>query len=206
MPSPSSRPPLLCLASASPRRRELLGQLGVPHVVAVPNIDEVVLAGESAADYVVRMARAKARIGHPHGAELPVLAADTTVLIEERIYGKPASAEDGIGMLLQLSGRSHEVLTAVALAAAGEVSHRLSRSEVRFRHLSLAEAIAYWNTGEPHDKAGSYAVQGHGAVFVEHLSGSYSGVMGLPLFETAELLAAAGVPYWLDAAATGALP
>ena len=206
MPSPSSRPPLLCLASASPRRRELLGQLGVPHVVAVPNLDEVVLAGESAAAYVVRMARAKARIGHPHRAELPVLAADTTVLIEERIYGKPASAEDGIGMLLQLSGRSHEVLTAVALAAAGEVSHRLSRSEVRFRHLGLAEAIAYWNTGEPHDKAGSYAVQGHGAVFVEHLSGSYSGVMGLPLFETAELLAAAGVPYWLDGAATGALP
>jgi septum formation protein len=206
MPSPSFRPPLLCLASASPRRRELLGQLGVPHVLAVPNIDEAVLAGESAADYVVRMARAKTRIGHPHGAELPVLAADTTVLIEERICGKPASAEDGIGMLLQLSGRSHEVLTAVALAAAGEVSHRLSRSEVRFRHLGLAEAIAYWNTGEPHDKAGSYAVQGHGAAFVEHLSGSYSGVMGLPLFETAELLAAAGVPYWLDGAATGALP
>jgi septum formation protein len=205
MPSPSSRPPLLCLASASPRRRELLGQLGVPHVLAVPNIDEAVLAGESAVDYVVRMARAKARIVHPHGAGLPVLAADTTVVIDERICGKPASAEDGIAMLLQLSGRSHEVLTAVALAAAGEVSQRLSRSEVRFRHLSLEEAIAYWNTGEPRDKAGSYAVQGHGAVFVEYLAGSYSGVMGLPLFETAELLAAAGLPYW-DGAATGALP
>jgi septum formation protein len=206
MPSPSSRAPLLCLASASPRRRELLGQLGVPHVLAVPNIDEAVLAGEPAVDYVVRMARAKARTVHPHGAGLPVLAADTTVVIDERICGKPASAEDGIAMLLQLSGRSHEVLTAVALAAAGEASHRLSRSEVRFRHLSLDEAIAYWNTGEPRDKAGSYAVQGHGAVFVEHLAGSYSGVMGLPLFETAELLAAAGVPYWLDGAATGALP
>jgi septum formation protein len=156
-------------------------------------------------DYVVRMARAKARIVHPHGAGLPVLAADTTVVIDERICGKPASAEDGIAMLLQLSGRSHEVLTAVALAAAGEVSQRLSRSEVRFRHLSLEEAIAYWNTGEPRDKAGSYAVQGHGAVFVEYLAGSYSGVMGLPLFETAELLAAAGLPYW-DGAATGALP
>ncbi|HEV3182101.1 MAG TPA: nucleoside triphosphate pyrophosphatase [Steroidobacteraceae bacterium] len=204
--SAPSRVPLLCLASASPRRRELLGQLGVPHVLAVPNIDEAVLAGESAADYVVRMARAKARIVHPHGSVLPVLAADTTVLIDERVCGKPANAEEGIAMLLQLSGRTHEVLTAVALAAAGEVNHRLSRSEVRFRHLSLEEAIAYWNTGEPRDKAGGYAVQGHGAVFVEHLSGSYSGVMGLPLFETAELLAGAGVACWLDSAGAGAVP
>jgi septum formation protein len=198
MPASSSHAPLLCLASASPRRRELLAQLAVPHVLAVPDIDEAVLASESAADYVVRMARGKACIAHPHGAGLPVLAADTTVLIDGRICGKPANAEDGIAMLLQLSGRSHEVLTAVALALAGEVNHRLSRSVVRFRHLSLAEAVAYWRTGEPQDKAGGYAVQGHGAVFVEHLSGSYSGVMGLPLFETAELLAAAGVSYWLD--------
>jgi septum formation protein len=198
--------PLLCLASASPRRRELLAQLVVPHVLAAPDIDETVLAGESPADYVVRMARAKARVVHPHGAGLPVLAADTTVVIDERICGKPASAEDAIALLLKLSGRSHEVLTAVALAARGEVNHRLSRSEVRFRHLSLTEAIAYWNTGEPRDKAGSYAVQGHGAVFIEHLSGSYSGVMGLPLFETAELLAAAGVSYWLSTAAAGAAP
>ena len=198
--------PLLCLASASPRRRELLAQLGVPHVLAVPDIDETVLAGEPAADYVVRMARAKAGIAHPDGEGLPVLAADTTVVIEERICGKPADAEEGIAMLLRLSGRSHEVLTAVALAVRGEVNHRLSRSEVRFRHLSLTEATAYWNSGEPRDKAGSYAVQGHGAVFVEHLSGSYSGVMGLPLFETAELLAAAGVSYWLDTAVAGAVP
>ena len=137
---------------------------------------------------------------------LPVLAADTTVVIDERICGKPANAEDAIAVLLQLSGRSHEVLTAVALAARGEVNHRLSRSVVRFRHLSLTEAIAYWNTGEPQDKAGSYAVQGHGAAFVEHLSGSYSGVMGLPLFETAELLAAAGISYWLGNAVAGAPP
>jgi septum formation protein len=198
--------PRLCLASASPRRRELLDQLGVPHVLAVPNIDEALLPGEPAVDYVVRMARAKARIVHPHGAGLPVLAADTIVLVEERICGKPADAEEGIAMLLQLSGRSHVVLTAVALTAAGEVHHRLSRSEVRFRHLSLAEATAYWSTGEPRDKAGGYAVQGHGAVFVEHLSGSYSGVMGLPLFETAELLAGAGVSYWLESTASGAVP
>ena len=191
----------LCLASASPRRRELLEQLGVPHVVAVPGVDEAVLPGEPAVDYVVRLARAKARTTHPLGTGLAVLAADTIVLIGERICGKPADAENGIAMLLQLSGRTHQVLTAVALAAGGDVTHRLSRSEVRFRHLSVAEAIAYWNTGEPRDKAGGYAVQGHGAVFVEHLSGSYSGVMGLPLFETAELLAGAGLSYWLDSAA-----
>ena len=204
MAAPAVHAPLLCLASASPRRRELLDQLGVPHGLAVPNIDEAVLPGEPAVDYVVRMARAKARIVHPHGAGLPVLAADTIVLLEERICGKPTDAEDGIALLLELSGRSHEVFTAVALAAAGEVYQRLSRSEVRFRHLSLTEAIAYWNTGEPRDKAGGYAVQGHGAVFVEHLSGSYSGVMGLPLFETAELLAGAGVSCWLDSTASGA--
>jgi septum formation protein len=151
------------------------------------------------------MARAKARMVHPHGAGLPVLAADTIVLIDQRICGKPADAQDGIAMLLQLSGRTHQVLTAVALAAAGEVNYRVSRSEVRFRHLTVAEALAYWNTGEPHDKAGGYAVQGHGAVFVEHLAGSYSGVMGLPLFETAELLAGAGVSYWLDRLSGGAV-
>ncbi|HET7756451.1 MAG TPA: nucleoside triphosphate pyrophosphatase [Steroidobacteraceae bacterium] len=206
MPPSAFHAPLLCLASASPRRRELLEQLGVPYVSAIPDIDETVLPGESALDYVVRMARAKARIVHPHGAGLPVLAADTTVLIEQRICGKPADAEEGIAMLLRLSGRSHEVLTAVALAAAGELNHRVSRSEVLFRHLTLAEAMAYWGTGEPRDKAGGYAVQGHGAVFVEHLSGSYSGVMGLPLYETAELLAGAGVSYWLDRSVSGATP
>jgi len=205
MPASSSHGPLLCLASASPRRRELLEQLGVSYISAVPDIDEAVLPGEAAADYVVRMARAKARLVHPHGAGLPVLAADTIVLIEQRICSKPADAQDGIAMLLQLSGRTHQVLTAVALAAAGEVNYRVSRSEVRFRHLTVAEALAYWDTGEPHDKAGGYAVQGHGAVFVEHLAGSYSGVMGLPLFETAELLAGAGVSYWLDRLSGGAV-
>lgn len=206
MPASSFHAPLLCLASASPRRRELLEQLAVPYVSAVPDIDEAVLPGESALDYVVRMARAKACIVHPRGAGLPVLAADTTVLIDQRICGKPADLEEGIALLLKLSGRSHQVFTAVALAAAGEVNCRVSRSEVRFRHLTVAEALAYWNTGEPHDKAGGYAVQGHGAVFVEHLSGSYSGVMGLPLFETAELLAGAGVSYWLDRSSGGAVP
>lgn len=201
----TARAPILCLASASPRRRELLVQIGVPHMVIVPDIDEAVLPGESAADYVVRIARAKALSIHRHGSDLPVLAADTIVVIDQRICGKPENAEEGLAMLLGLSGRTHQVLTAVALATATGVTHHLSTSEVRLRQLSRAECIAYWNTGEPRDKAGGYAVQGRGAVFIEHLSGSYSGVMGLPLFETAQLLAAAELPYW-QVASAGAFP
>jgi septum formation protein len=201
LPQPQpARVPLVCLASRSPRRRELLEQIGVPHVVAVADIDEAVLSGESPADYVVRMARSKGQAVRSHGAALPVLAADTIVVIDERIHGKPASEEEGIAMLAQLSGRSHQVLTAVSLVAAGGVNHRLSASEVRFRPLTRAECLAYWRTGEPRDKAGGYAVQGRGAVFIEYLSGSYSGVMGLPLFETAQLLGAAGVSCWPDKA------
>ena len=130
-----------------------------------------------------------------------MLAADTIVVIDQRICGKPANAREGVEMLLGLSGRTHQVLTAVALAAGTGVTHHLNTSEVRLRQLSRAECTAYWETGEPRDKAGGYAVQGRGAVFIEHLSGSYSGVMGLPLYETAQLLAAAGVPGWQDAAA-----
>jgi septum formation protein len=189
----------VCLASASPRRRELLAQIGVPHSLASPDIDEAVLPGEAAADYVVRMARAKAQAVHAQSAGLPVLAADTIVVVDGRICGKPADAAGSIAMLLELSGRTHRVMTAVALASGGAVAHRLSTSEVRLRGLSRAECLAYWDTGEPHDKAGGYAVQGRGAVFIEHLSGSYSGVMGLPLFETAQLLEAAGVPVWPQA-------
>jgi septum formation protein len=198
--------PLVCLASVSPRRRELLEQIGVPHVLARPDVDEAVLPGERAADYVVRMARCKAHAVRSHGTGLPVLAADTIVVIDGHIHGKPANEEQGIATLARLSGRTHQVLTAVALAAATEVSHRLSTSEVRFRHLTRAECLAYWRTGEPRDKAGGYAVQGRGAVFIEHLSGSYSGVMGLPLYETAQLLAAAGVPCWPDKVPEEAVP
>jgi septum formation protein len=189
---------VLCLASVSPRRRELLRQIGVPHLTAVPDIDETALAAESAPDYAVRLACAKAH-AVARSAELPVLAADTVVVLDGRICGKPIDARQGIEMLLGLSGRTHEVLTAVALAAGGSIAHRLSTSEVRFRTLSLTECRAYWESGEPRDKAGGYAIQGRGAVFIEHLSGSYSGVMGLPLFETAQLLSAAGVSFWADA-------
>jgi septum formation protein len=188
--------PLLCLASISPRRRQLLAQIGVPHVVSAAQIDEAVLSGERAADYVLRMARAKALAVRARSAALPVLAADTTVVVDELICGKPADEAAAVGMLQRLSGRSHQVLTAVALAADAGLTFRLSASEVRLRTLTRAECEAYWRTGEPRDKAGGYAIQGRGAVFIEHLSGSYSGVMGLPLFETAQLLAGAGLAYW----------
>jgi septum formation protein len=201
---PQDPAPLVCLASVSARRRELLAQIGVPHVVSAADIDEALLPGESAADYVVRMARAKALAVRERGMALPVLAADTTVVVDEMVCGKPADEGESLAMLERLSGRTHQVLTAVALAAHGTVSFRLSVSEVRFRRLSRAECAAYWGSGEPHDKAGGYAIQGRAAVFIEHLSGSYSGVMGLPLFETAELLRAAGVPYWRDGAGAGA--
>jgi len=195
--------PLLCLASMSPRRRELLWQIGVPHVVSAAHIDEAVRSAEGAADYVVRMARAKALAVHGRGGQLPVLAADTTVVVDGLICGKPSDEAEAVAMLQRLSGRSHQVLTAVALATDDGVAFRLSASEVRFRRLSREECAAYWRTGEPRDKAGGYAVQGRGAVFIEHLSGSYSGVMGLPLFETAQLLDAAGVGCWQGEAADG---
>ena len=190
--------PLVCLASVSQRRRELLAQIGVAHVVAAADIDEAVLPQERAPDYVMRMARAKALAVRARSAALPVLAADTTVVIDELICGKPQDEAAALAMLERLSGRTHQVLTAVVLAGDGGLASRLSASEVRFRALSRAECVAYWRSGEPRDKAGGYAVQGRGAVFIEHLSGSYSGVMGLPLFETAQLLASAGVPVWAD--------
>ena len=196
MVSMNFRSPVLCLASVSPRRRELLAQIGVPHVVVGADIDETAQAGEAPRDYVLRMARQKALTVRERGERLPVLAADTTVVLDEVIYGKPRDREDGIAMLERLSGRTHEVLTAVAVADSRGVALRLSVSTVRFRGLSPQECAAYWETGEPRDKAGGYAVQGAAAVFIESLNGSYSGVMGLPLFETAELLRAAGVPYW----------
>ena len=202
----SSAAPVLCLASASPRRRELLAQIGVPYLVSAADIDEAVEPDERPADYVVRMACSKALAVRSRGMALPVLAADTTVLVDGVICGKPADEAAGVAMLERLSGRTHQVLTGVALAHRGGVAFRLSASEVLFRSLSRAECRAYWGSGEPHDKAGGYAVQGLAAVFIEHLSGSYSGVMGLPLFETAQLLSAAGVPYWQDAATGEASP
>ncbi len=189
--------PVLRLASASPRRRELLTQIGVPHVVAPADVDESLVAGESARDYVLRLARAKAQAAWDAASSLPVLGADTTVVLDGAIFGKPRGCEEADSMLRALSGRTHEVLTAVALASRAGVAQALSVSQVRLRPTTIEERARYWDSGEPRDKAGGYAIQGLGAVFIEALSGSYSGVMGLPLFETARLLAAANVPCWL---------
>jgi len=186
-------PPRLILASMSPRRRALLEQIGIPHRVCAPQLDERVLPGEAPPAHVLRLARAKALTVARQDASLPVLAADTIVVIDGLILGKPANLAAGVAMLRRLGGRSHEVLTAVALMSGGEPATRLSVSEVRMRALSEAECRAYWDSGEPHDKAGGYAVQGRGAVFIESIRGSYSGIMGMPLYETAELLAAAGL-------------
>ena len=191
-----STTPVLCLASVSPRRRELLAQIGVPHVVLGADIDETFLPGETPRDYVTRLAREKALAIRRNGQQLPVLAADTTVVVDDKVFGKPLDQAQAVHMLGELSGRVHEVLTAVALADARGVVARLSSSTVQFRTVSREESVAYWETGEPRDKAGGYAIQGLGAVFIESLRGSYSGVMGLPLYETGELLRAAGIAYW----------
>ena len=190
------------LASGSPRRRELLNQIGVPFRVLGTTVDESLRAGEDAPRYVMRLAQAKATAGRAASpANLPVLAADTAVSIDGEILTKPHGREDGERMLLSLSGRTHDVFTAVALATATGIESRLSRTQVTFRPIGPAEARQYWETGEPQDKAGGYAVQGRAAIFIVMLAGSYSGVMGLPLHETAELLVAAGVPVWARAPA-----
>jgi septum formation protein len=187
------------LASGSPRRRELLQQIGVPFRVVGIAVDEAVHAGETPPGYVARLAAAKADAGWVASRDpnrVPVLAADTAVVLEGKILGKPAHRADAGQMLAQLSGRTHEVLTAVALRTAQGLRTLISRSEVTFRDIAASEAQAYWETGEPGDKAGAYAIQGRAAIFVADLRGSYSGVMGLPLFETAELLCTAGLPSW----------
>ncbi len=190
--------PFVYLASGSPRRRELLTQIGVPFQVLEAPIDETVAAGEAPEAYVLRVAAAKAAAGWgaARAVPAPVLAADTAVVLDGDILLKPRDREDGERMLLTLAGRTHQVLTAVSLALPNGVQSRLCRSEVALRPIGAAEARSYWDTGEPCDKAGGYAVQGRAAVFIARLNGSYSGVMGLPLFETAELLELAGVPRW----------
>ena len=162
-------------------------------------VDESLVPGEAPEVYALRLARLKAESGwkaRPESAGAPVLAADTAVVLDGKILGKPADSRDGERMLRELSGRAHQVLTAVTLATPAGLQSRLSRSEVTFRPITPAEARDYWETGEPHDKAGGYAIQGCAAVFVANLRGSYSGVMGLPLYEAAELLEQAGVPLW----------
>ena len=174
----------------------MLRQIGVAHEIRPVDLDESRIACESPRDYVLRLAREKVAAGAAAGGALPVLAADTTVAIGDEIFGKPRDEADGIRMLAALSGRRHDVLTAVALSSNGRVETAISETRVTFRALSVAECRDYWASGEPVDKAGAYAIQGLGAVFIARLEGSYSGVMGLPLFETAALLDSAGVRRW----------
>lgn len=191
------------LASRSPRRRELLKQIGISFEILLlredlrrgVDVDETPLPNEAPRDYVQRVARAKAanatlQTGRRMLPSYPVLTADTTVALDGRIFGKPADADEAAHMLEALSGRQHQVLTAVALAGGDDVRTALSESTVEFRELTGDEIRRYIATREPLDKAGAYAIQGRGALFVRNLNGSYSGVMGLPLFETAELLRA----------------
>ena len=195
------------LASASPRRSALLTQIGVAHRVLPADISEARERDEPSERYVVRLAEQKASVVWERTQSeqpRPVLAADTTVVVDERLFGKPRDAADALAMLTDLSGRSHRVLTGVALRHTGGLDSVLSVSEVKFRPTSEEERRAYCATGEPLDKAGAYGIQGYGAVFVEWIEGSFSSVVGLPLRETASLLAQVGEPRWLCAAGTGA--
>ena len=188
--------PVLRLASASPRRRQLLDLIGVPHVITPADIDETPHASEPPDEYVMRLAREKAEAIWALHQDLPVLAADTTVVVDQEILGKPESEADAAAMLGKLSGREHLVHTGVALRTGPSVKVGISTTQVWFESLTPAQIHAYWASGEPQGKAGAYAIQGLGAVFVSNIAGSYTGVMGLPLFETAQMLRHAGIPVW----------
>jgi septum formation protein len=191
----NSSNPLIYLASASPRRSALLAQIAVEHRVQPVSVDESAFAAELPGEYVQRLAVLKAQTLWLKlaGAERhPVLGADTAVVLDGEILGKPADEQECLRTLGLLAGRTHQVFTAVALCAPNGCHTRLSVSEVTFRKLASEEMRNYWRTGEPADKAGGYAVQGLAALFIERIAGSYSAIMGLPLFETGELLAAIG--------------
>ncbi|MBZ5486635.1 septum formation inhibitor Maf [Halomonas aquamarina] len=194
--SPQGASPVLCLASASPRRRDLLASIGVPVSVLPSDVDETPYPGEQATAYVTRLAIAKANAAIPH-TPLPTLGSDTAVVIDGAILGKPVDASDAAAMLRRLSGRTHQVVTAVAVTGPCGVLYRCVSTDVALRRITAQEIDRYWLTGEPADKAGGYAIQGLAAVFVEAIKGSYSAVVGLPLHETAQLLHQQGVPIWM---------
>jgi len=181
--------PEIILASASPRRAELLDQLGVKYTIQVVDIDESSQEGESPEDLVQRLAIEKSQaISLEDSLYKPVLGADTLGVLNDELLVKPQNFEHAKHMLSNMSGNWHEILSAVALSYKGKTLICLNKNRVLFRQLSLAEIEDYWHTGEPQDKAGAYAVQGLAAAFIERIEGSYSGIMGLPLFETADLL------------------
>ncbi|MCG5541071.1 MULTISPECIES: Maf family protein [unclassified Halorhodospira] len=187
--------PYIILASGSPRRRELLERIGIGYHTLPVAVDETPEPGEGAEMFVLRMALEKARRGHAAAEQkAPALGADTAVVLDGEILGKPASEADAHGMLERLSGQTHRVVTGVALVDDREAT-RLSVSQVTLREITAEERARYWASGEPVDKAGAYAIQGRGGVFVEHLEGSYTGVMGLPLYETTLLLDKLEIPW-----------
>ena len=184
--------PKLYLASTSPRRREILASIGLNFDVLAVDVDETPLAGESPAAMVLRLSVAKAQAAGI-GADGVVLGSDTAVVVDDRLLGKPRDRQDALEMLGLLSGRAHRVLTGVAVIHAQGAATALSETNVIFREISRDEALAYWQSGEPRDKAGAYAIQGLGGAFVERIDGSYTGVVGLPVFETIGLLREAGI-------------
>jgi len=185
--------PQLILASSSPRRRELLDQIQVSYKALPVNIDESHIPDESAEQYVKRLATEKAEAGYAKNPHCIVLGSDTIVLIGSTILGKPENKEHGIEMLSLLSGNTHQVITAVAVHSSDYKACVMSLSEVEFAELTAQQIEAYWQTGEPEDKAGAYGVQGIAAQFIKRIVGSYSSIMGLPLFETAQLLEKSGI-------------
>ncbi len=192
--------PDIYLASQSPRRRELLLQIGVSFEVVDVDVPEEREANESPLDYVKRLAQTKAMAGLGVVDDKPILGADTIVVLEQSdepiILEKPRDKSHAIEMLMALSGGQHQVITAVAVCDKSRIDIRVNQTRVEFREISEQEASAYWLTGEPADKAGAYGIQGLGGVFVRRLEGSYSSVVGLPLFETTELLSLFDIPYW----------
>jgi septum formation protein len=183
----------IILASASPRRKELLNQIRVTYAVSPVDLDETPKPNEAPLSYVQRLAAEKsAACVAQIGSDTPVLAADTTVVLDNRIMGKPKDQDDALSMLARLSGRTHQVYTAISLRG-HQHDQAVSITQVTFRDLTPSEMLAYWASGEPVDKAGSYAIQGLGGIFVKSITGSFSGVVGLPLFETADLLAKQGI-------------
>lgn len=191
----SEQAPEIILASASPRRRELLQQIGVHCLVCPVPVDETPLSQERPEHYVRRVAAEKSALGRQLCREpLPVLGADTAVVLRDRILGKPENRQQALVMLNSLSGQKHHVYSAVSLRVRQQVHYSaLNVTEVHFRELSEAQILRYWETGEPVDKAGAYAIQGLGGAFVENIQGSFSGVVGLPLYETTDLLKKAGI-------------
>ena len=187
-----NQPPTLHLASTSPRRREILANLGLDFDIVPVDVDESPQDGESPAAMVLRLAVAKAQAAEIDAGGI-ALGSDTAVVVDDHVLGKPHDEDDCLRMLELLSGRAHQVLTGVALCGPQGPATALSETDVYFREIGRDEARAYWQSGEPCDKAGAYAIQGLGGAFVEHIEGSYSGVVGLPVFETIRLLRAAGI-------------